>query len=120
MRLFLLASLFAATTHAAPVRIEPKDIIGDWVSLQRCSVSLWKFGRDGKYFGRCFDSIESGRWAVRGEDKIDITYYDDPARETTSAKSEHNIITITGFEPHSDRTFIYVRYRDGRRDKWMK
>jgi hypothetical protein len=120
MRALLLVGLLATTAVAASVQLEPKDIAGDWVSLQGCSQSLWRLSRDGKYFGRCFDMIESGRWALRGGDKIDITYYDDPVRETTSAKSERKIITITGFEPHSDRTFMYVRYPDGSKDKWMK
>ena len=118
--LALLALLIAATTIAAPpVHLRTQDIVGDWVSLRRCSESLYKFTSDGRYRGYCFDMIESGRWSLLGGDKIIITHYDDPIKETVSAKSRRDTITIVGFEPHSDRTFIYIRFHDGQ-DKWMK
>jgi hypothetical protein len=117
MRVLLLISLFAASTSAAPIHVAVKDIVGDWVSLRGCSESLYKFSTNGEYRGYCFDMIESGRWSLRDGDKILITYYN--AKNAISAKSRRNTMTITGFEPHSDRTFMYVRSRGGE-DKWMK
>ena len=61
--------------------------------------------------------IESGRWSLSDGDKILITYYD--AKNTVSAKSRRSTMTITGFEPHSDLTVMYVRSHGGE-DKWMK
>ena len=117
MRVFLLVSLFAASASAAQLHVQAKDIVGDWVSLRGCSQSLYKFSSNGEYRGYCFDMIESGRWSVGAGNKILITYYD--AKNTISAKSRQSAMTITGFEPHSDRTFMYVRFHDGQ-DKWMK
>ena len=105
MRILLLLSLFAASTNAAPIHVAVKDIVGDWVSLRGCSASLYKFSGNGEYRGYCFDMIESGRWSLSDGDKILITYYD--AKNTVSAKSRRSTMTITGFEPHSDRT-VYV------------
>jgi hypothetical protein len=56
--------------------------------------------------------IEAGRWSLRGGDKIVITHYDDPIKETVSAKSRQETIRITAFEPHSDRTFMYLQFHD--------
>jgi hypothetical protein len=112
--------LLAANTQAGTVRLQPKDVVGNWISLRKCSDSLWKFTADAKYYGYCFDMLEAGRWSLRGGDRIVITYYDDILKETVSAKLHRKTITITRFEPHSDRTFIYVRYPDGTQDKWMK
>ena len=116
----LLAAFIAVTATAAPVALQPKDIAGDWVSLQQCSQSLRKFTFDGRYRGYCFDMLEGGRWALRSGDKLVITHYDDLSKETISPKSETETITIIGWEPHSDRTFMYVRLANGTRDKWMK
>jgi hypothetical protein len=116
----LLGLVIVATVTAAPrVALHPNDIVGDWISLRGCSQSLYKFKPDGKYRGYCFDTVEAGRWSLRGENKIMITHYDDPIKERLSAKSRQDILTITGFERHSDRTFMYVRFH-GRPDKWMK
>ena len=119
MRLLLLVGLFAATASAAPVRVQVKDVIGDWVSLRGCSEGVYKFTFDGKYRGYCWDTSEAGRWSLRNGNKITITHYDDPDKETVSGKSRRDTITILGFEPHSDRTFMYVWFHD-RQDKWMK
>jgi hypothetical protein len=106
---------------AAPsVRLRSQDIVGDWISLRGCSESLYKFTSDGKYRGYCFDAIEAGRWSLHDGDMITITHYADPVKETVSAKSRRDTITIVGFEPHSDRTFMYLRFHDGGQDKWMK
>ena len=112
--------LLGSDTQAGTVRLQPKDVIGDWISLRGCSDSLWKFTAGAKYYGHCFDMIEAGRWSLRGGDQIVITHYDDILKETVSAKSHRKTITVTRFEPHSDRTFMYVRYPDGGQDKWMK
>jgi hypothetical protein len=117
MRALFLISLFAASTSAAPVHVAVKDIVGDWVSLRGCSDSLYKFSANGEYHGYCFDTIESGRWSLRDGDKILITYYD--AKNSISTKSRRSTMTITGFQPHSDRTFMYGRSQGGE-DKWMK
>ncbi len=117
MRVLLLVSLLAANAIAAPIHVQVRDVVGDWVSLRGCSESLYKFSANGQYRGYCFDMIESGRWSLIGGDKIQITYYD--AKNRISPKSERRTMTITGFEPRSDRTFMYVRSR-GSEDKWMK
>jgi hypothetical protein len=117
MRVLLFVTVFAANMTAAPVHVRNKDIVGDWVSLRGCSQSLYKFTANGEYRAYCFDMIESGRWSLRDGDKILVTYYDNG--NTISGKSRRNTVTITGFEPHSDRTFMYLRFRDGQ-DKWMK
>jgi len=118
--LALLALLIVATAMAVPlVQVRPQDVVGDWVSLQGCSKSLYKFRSDGRYRGYCFDTIEAGRWSLLGGDKIIITHYDDPIKETVSAKSRQDTITIVGFEPHCDRIFMYIRFHGGQ-DKWMK
>jgi hypothetical protein len=118
--LVLLALLIAITSPAAPpVRLQPQDVIGDWVSVRRCKESLYKFTSDGRYRGYCFDMIESGRWSLLGGNEIIITHYDDPIKETASSKSRRDTLTIVGFERHSDRTFMYIRFHS-RNDKWMK
>jgi hypothetical protein len=67
---------------------------------------------NGDYRMWCFDSISQGEWFLRGRDKIVVRH--DPK------KSDEEIITVLRFEPYSDRTFLYVRYQDGSREKWMK
>jgi hypothetical protein len=114
----LLRALTA--TAAPPVWLHPQDIVGDWVSLRGCSESLCKFTSDGKYQGNCFDMLEGGRWSLRDGDKIVITHYDDLVKETVSPKSRRESITIIGWEPHSDRTFMYLRFHQRGQDKWMK
>ena len=54
----------------------------------------------------------SQKWSLRSGNKIVI-------RPDPKKKAEE-IITILRFEPQSDRTFLYVRYDDGSREKWMK
>jgi hypothetical protein len=118
--LVLFALPVSATAMAElGVALRPNDIVGDWISLRECSQSLCKFKLDGKYRGYCSDTIEAGRWSLRGGNKITITHYDDPIKETVSAKSRQDILTITGSERQADRTFMYVRFH-GRPDKWMK
>ena len=118
MRVALLVTLLAASASAAPVHVDVKDIVGDWVSLRGCSQSLYKFYANGEYRGYCFDMIESGRWSIREGDKIVIGHYD--AKDTVSAQSRRETMTIVAFEPHSDRAFMYLKFRDGGQDKWMK
>jgi hypothetical protein len=120
MRTLLVLVFSAGTAIAAPLHLEPQNIVGDWISLQRCSDSLWKFSASGKYFGRCHDSIEGGRWTLQGGDKIIVTHYDDMLRETVSPKSPRETFTILGFETHSDRTFMWIPWHGGTRDKLMK
>ena len=49
---------------------------------------------------------------LRGGDKIVLR--PDPK------KPDEEIITVLGVERYADRTFLYVRYQDGSREKWMK
>jgi len=121
MKPLVLWLLFFSTPAVAapPLTLRAQDIVGDWVSLRACSEGLYKFTFDGKYRGYCWDTAEAGRWSLRNGNKITITHYDDPDKETVSAKSRRDTIIILGFEPHSDRTFMYVRFHD-RADKWMK
>jgi hypothetical protein len=118
--LVLLAALAAVTVTPAPVHLQPQSIVGNWVSLQQCSKSLRKFTFDWKYRGYCFDMLDGGRWSLRSGNKLVITHYDDITKETVSAKSRRETITIIGFEPRADRTFMYVQFENGTRDKWMK
>jgi len=120
MKTLLVLLVSAGIAIAAPVHIKPQDIVGDWISLQGCSDSLWKFSTSGKYFGRCHDVIEGGKWTLQGGNKIIVTHYDDMLRETVSSKSHRSAFTIQGFERHSDRTFMWILWPDGSRDKLMK
>ena len=58
----------------------------------------------------CF-GISKGTWFLRDGNKIVVRH--DPK------KSDEEIITVLGFEPHSDHTFLYVGYLGGHREKWM-
>jgi hypothetical protein len=122
MKLLVVLVLVSTAIAAGPkFALSANDIVGTWVSLQQCpGESTERFTVTGKYEGWCYDMVDIGRWTLRDGDKIMITHYDDAIKETTSAKSRRETITILGWEPHSDRTFMYVRLADGRRDKWMK
>ncbi len=60
----------------------------------------------------CFDSLSGGKWFLRGGNKIVVK--PDPK------KSYEKIIQILAFERQADRTLLYVRDYDGRREKWIK
>ena len=107
------AILFAATPTPAPVRVTLRDLVGTWVTIHgHCSEMQTQLSGNGEYRMWCFDTISHGRWFLRGGNKIVVKY--------DGTKPSEEIITVLGFEPHSDRTFLYVRYRDGYTEKWMK
>ena len=58
------------------------------------------------------EGISQGKWFLRGRDKIVVRH--DPK------KSDEEIITVLRVEPYFDHTFLYVRYQNGSREKWMK
>jgi hypothetical protein len=109
----LSALLLAATPMPATVHVTVKDLIGMWVTVQGdCSKGQHLLGADEEYRMWCFDSISNGKWSLRGGDKIVVR--PDPK------KPDEDIITVLRFERYADHTFLYVRYQDGRREKWMK
>jgi hypothetical protein len=107
------AILLATTPTLAPVHVTVNDLVGMWITVRGdCREGQHLLSVDGKYRMWCFDSISEGRWLLRGGDKIVVR--PDPK------KPDEEIITVLGFERHADRTFLYVRYQDGSREKWMK
>jgi hypothetical protein len=107
------AILLAATPTPAPVRVTLNDVVGMWVTIRgNCSESQTLLSGNGEYRMWCFDSISHGKWFLRGGNKIVIKH--------DAKKPNEEIITVLAFEPHSDRTFLYVRYHDGYTEKWMK
>lgn len=109
----LSAILLAATLMATPVHITVKDLIGMWVTVQGdCRNGQHQFSADGGYRMWCFDSASDGQWSLRGGDKIVVR--PDPK------KPDEEIITVLRFERHADHIFLYVRYQDARREKWVK
>ena len=109
----LSAILLAATPMAAPVHFTVKDLVGMWITVRGdCSNGQHLLGANGEYRMWCFDSISDGKWSLRGGNKILVR--PDPK------KPDEDIIIVLRFERYADRTFLYVRYQDGRREKWMK
>jgi hypothetical protein len=107
------AILFAAISTPAPVRVTVNDLVGMWVTVHGdCSRGQHLLSENGKYKVWCFDSISEGEWFLHGGNKIIVRH--DPKA------SDAEIITVVGFERYFDRTFVNVRYQDGRREKWMK
>jgi hypothetical protein len=107
------AILFAAIPTPAPVHVTLNDLVGMWVTVRGdCSRGQHLLGENGKYKVWCFDSISEGEWFLHGGNKIIVRH--DP--KTANAE----IITVVGFERYFDRTYLYVRYQDGSREKWMK
>jgi hypothetical protein len=105
--------LLAATPTPSPARVTLDDLVGMWITVGGdCRDGQHLLSANGDYRRWCFDSISDGKWFLRGQDKIVVRY--DPR------KSDEEIITVLRFEPYSDRTFLYVRYQDGSREKWMK
>jgi hypothetical protein len=110
---FLSAVLLAAGPMATPVHVTVKDLVGMWVTVQGdCSNGQHQLSANGGYRMWCFDSISDGHWSLRGGDKIVV--------RTDPKKFDEEIITLLRFERYADHTFLYVRYPDGRREKWMK
>ena len=109
----LSAILLAATPMPNAVHVTVKDLVGIWVTVQGdCSKGQHQLGANGEYRMWCFDSISDGQWSLRGGDKIVVRF--DPK------KPEEEIITVLRFGRYTDHSFLYVRYQDGRREKWMK
>jgi hypothetical protein len=111
----LLASviLFTVTPTPASVRVTLNDLVGMWITVRgNCSEGQHRLSANGDYTMWCFDSISEGKWVLRGGNKIVVRH--DPK------KAEEEIITVLGFEPHSDRTFVTVGYPGGSCEKWMK
>jgi hypothetical protein len=107
------AILLAATPTAAPVRVTLSDLVGMWITVRGdCREGQHLLSADGKYRMWCFNSISEGKWLLRGADKIVVR--PDPK------KPDEEIITLLSVERYADRTFLYVRYQDGSREKWMK
>lgn len=107
------AILFLATPTPAPVHVTLQDLVGMWTTIRgECSEGQHLLGANGDYIAWCFDGISPGKWFWRGGNKIVV--------KPDWKKSDEEIITILAFEPHSDRIFLYVRYQDGRREKWMR
>jgi hypothetical protein len=105
--------LLAATPTPSPVRVTLSDLVGMWITVRgNCSENQHLLGGNGEYRMWCFDTISQGRWFLRDHNKIVVKH--DPK------KADEEVITMLGFEPHSDRTFLYVRYHDGYTEKWMK
>ena len=105
--------LLAATPTPAPVHVTVKDLVGMWVTVQGdCGNGQHQLNADGGYRMWCFDSISEGRWSLRGGDKIVL--------KADPKKRDEEIITVLRFERYADHRFLYVRYQDGRREKWMK
>jgi hypothetical protein len=105
--------LLAATPTPSPARVTLNDLVGMWITVRGdCREGQHLLSANGDYRMWCFDSISDGKWFLRGQDKIVVRY--DPK------KSDEEIITVLRFEPYSDRIFLYVRYQDGSREKWMK
>ena len=111
--LVLSAFLLAATPMPPVVRVTIKDLVGMWITVQGdCSKGQHQLSADGGYRVWCFDSISDGKWSLRGGDKIVVR--PDPK------KPDEEIITVLRFGRYADHSFLYVRYQDGRREKWMK
>jgi hypothetical protein len=109
----LSAILLAATPIPAAVHVTVKDLVGMWVTVQGdCSKGQHQLGANGEYRMWCFDSVSDGQWSLRGGDKIVVR--PDPK------KPDEEIITVLRFGRYADHSFLYVRYQDGRREKWMK
>ena len=110
----ILASVILLAATALPVRVTLNDLVGMWITVDGgCGAGgQHRMTANGEYTGWCFDSISEGKWSLRSGNKIVI-------RPDPKKKAEE-IITILRFEPQSDRTFLYVRYDDGSREKWMK
>ena len=108
-----LVILFAATPTPAPVHVTANDLVGMWTTVRGdCSEGQHMLKANGEYIGWCFDSVSPGKWFLRGGNRIVLP--------SDSKKVPDEIIFIDGFEPHSDRTFLYVHYQNGAREKWMK
>jgi hypothetical protein len=107
------AILLAATPTPAPVCVTQNDLFGMWVTVRGdCSRGQHLLSEHRKYKTWCFDSISEGEWFLSGGNKIILRH--DPKT------ADGEIITTVGFERHSDRRFLHVRYQDGRREEWMK
>jgi hypothetical protein len=107
------AILLAATPMSTPVHVTVKDLIGMWVTVQGdCNKGQHLLGTNGEYRVWCFDSISDGQWSLRGGNKIVVKH--DPK------KPDEEIIIVLRFGRYADHSFLYVRYQDGRREKWMK
>jgi hypothetical protein len=107
------AILFAAIPTPAPVRVTLNDLVGMWVTVGGdCSRGQHLLSENGKYKVWCFDSISEGEWFLHGGNKI-IVRHDPKAADA-------EIITVVRFERYSDHTFLYVRYQNDSREKWMK
>jgi hypothetical protein len=105
--------LLAATPTPSPARVTLNDLVGMWITVRGdCREGQHLLSANGNYRMWCFDSISEGKWFLRGQDKIVVKY--DPK------KLDEQIITVLRFEPYFDHTFLYVRYQDGSREKWMK
>jgi hypothetical protein len=107
------AILLAAIPTPAPVCVTLNDLVGMWVTVRGdCSRGQHLLSANGKYKMWCFDSISEGEWFLRSGNKIIVRH--DPK------VTDEEIITVVGIERYSDRTFLYVSYEDGSREKWMK
>ena len=105
--------LLAATPTPSHARVTLNDLVGMWITVRGdCRDGQHLLSANGDYRMWCFDSISQGKWFLRGQDKIVLRH--DPK------KPDEEIITVLRFEPYFDHTFLYVRYQDGSREKWMK
>ena len=105
--------LLAATPTPSLARVTLNDLVGMWITVRGdCRDGQHLLSGNGDYRQWCFDSVSEGKWFLRGQDKIVVRH--DPK------KSEEEVITVLRLEPYFDHTFLYVRYQDGSREKWMK
>ena len=105
--------LLATTPNPSPAQVTVNDLAGIWITVSGdCSPSGQHLLSRGGYYMMWCSGISKGTWFLRDGYKIVVRH--DPK------KSDEEVITVLGLEPHADRTFLHVRYQDGHREKWMK
>jgi hypothetical protein len=108
-----LIILLAATPTPASVHVTANDLVGTWNIIRGDSTGEHKLSGNGEYLVYRFPGAGgTGKWFLRGGNQIVIP--------SGSKKFPDEIIFIDRVEPHSDRTFLYVHYGNGPREKWMK
>jgi hypothetical protein len=103
----------AAALVGAPVRIDPKDIVGKW---RDHGGTVYEFHSDLSYLIYLSDMEDAGVWRLLDHDKLELTRYDDPAKHLISKKSVRTIIKIEGFAPH----ILHTLGEKGYRNIWIK